>query len=507
MRKVAQFALTTKLESKEQCTSNYQQVVAAVNMWLHQKGTTIPGADDFRLVDGRSGTLRVQETTNKVGAAASWKLSEPISGGRFTSDLSIACSDGELAFNCVLLAGNPDNILAPVPVEARCPQIVRTIIDLDLGWKAGLTTVSTKPLMFCGLTGGQQLIELLRQDARSLPVIVVSEHYGLVLHPNISNLLARDISGLAIVAQVDGEASWGMTRTVLKEWSCYSGAIRIYWPNLKFNGNPLDHPLWTSQRLLQDVDSTEEAAKRIRTLLRRRLFGISAFAVEPPQLFETIQRASIEEDLAVKRKLAEDHADFKQLADSYAADNVILKRDLENARETIRQLREDIYNYQARLVWREEDTELLPSLDTPPGCVEEAVERAKIGFSHFLTFGDDVSSGIHSLAVDAGPPDKIFGYLQALVELVQARRDGELGCAMVPWLIRRGISASGESETIRNNKNEMNKREWHDGRQQKQFDLHLKPSEATSPDKCVRIYFDWDDASAKILVGWVGRHL
>lgn len=338
-------------------------------------------------------------------------------------------------------------------------------------------------------------------------MIVVSEHYGLVLHPDISNSLARDISGLAVVAQVDNEASWGMTRTVLKEWSCYNGAIRIYWPNLNFNGNPLDHSLWTSQRLLQDVDSTEEASKRIRTLLRRRLFGISAFAVEPPQLFERIQRASIEEDLAAKRKLAEDHADYKQLADSYAADNVILNRDLENARETIRQLREDLYNQQARLVWREEDTELQPSLDTPPGCVEDAVERAKKGFPQFLTFGDDVSRGIHTLAVDAGPPDKIYDYLQTLVELVQVRRVGPLGNAMVPWLTQRGIAASGESETVRNNKSEMLKRQWHDGRQPRQFDLHLKPSEATSPDRCVRIYFDWDDASAKIVVGWVGRHL
>lgn len=150
MRKVAQFAFTTKLHSKEQCSSNYQQIVAAVNKWLTQKGAVSHSTDDFRLTDGRSGTLRVQEITNKAGAVASWKLSEPVSGGRFTTDLSVACSDGELAFSCVLLAGNPDSILTPVPVEARCPQIVRTIIDLDLGWKAGQTTVSTKPLMLCG---------------------------------------------------------------------------------------------------------------------------------------------------------------------------------------------------------------------------------------------------------------------------------------------------------------------------------------------------------------------
>jgi len=36
--------------------------------------------------------------------------------------------------------------------------------------------------------------------------------------------------------------------------------------------------------------------------------------------------------------------------------------------------------------------------------------------------------------------------------------------------------------------------------------MHLKPNDALSPDRCVRIYFDWDDATRQVIVGWVGRH-
>jgi len=81
-----------------------------------------------------------------------------------------------------------------------------------------------------------------------------------------------------------------------------------------------------------------------------------------------------------------------------------------------------------------------------------------------------------------------------------------LGLYMVDWLKENGCLASGESETIRNNRTEMGKRTWDDGRAPREFNTHMKPSEATSPDRCVRIYFDWDTATEQIVVGWIGRH-
>jgi hypothetical protein len=66
------------------------------------------------------------------------------------------------------------------------------------------------------------------------------------------------------------------------------------------------------------------------------------------------------------------------------------------------------------------------------------------------------------------------------------------------------VSASGESYTIRNSADEMRARTW-DGRR-REFELHLKPAEGTSPDRYVRIYFDYDDASGRSIVAWIGRH-
>ena len=117
-----------------------------------------------------------------------------------------------------------------------------------------------------------------------------------------------------------------------------------------------------------------------------------------------------------------------------------------------------------------------------------------------------MQEGVRTIAPDAGPPDKIYDYLQALADLARLRRDGPIGAGMVQWLAQRGVAASGESETVRNNRSEMTKRRWHNGRKHEEFELHLKPAEATAADRCVRIYFNWDDISEKVVVGWVGRH-
>ena len=128
-------------------------------------------------------------------------------------------------------------------------------------------------------------------------------------------------------------------------------------------------------------------------------------------------------------------------------------------------------------------------------------------FDATLIFGASVNEGIGTVAPDAGPPDKVLSYLRALSDLTEARRKGALGTTAVKWLGSRGVIASGESETILNSTKEQQARTWEDGAGTKRpFNTHLKPSEATSPDRCVRVYFDYDEERNKIIVGWVGKH-
>jgi hypothetical protein len=171
-------------------------------------------------------------------------------------------------------------------------------------------------------------------------------------------------------------------------------------------------------------------------------------------------------------------------------------------------LREKVSNLQLALRWKDAEPDALePDPEAPPSTVEEAVLLALEKFESTLVFESSVDEGIQTVAPDAGPPDKVLTYLRALSDLTEARRRGALGTTTIKWLEARGAIALGESETVRKSATERQARTWDDGTGVKRvFDLHLKPNEATSPDRCVRIYFEIDGSGGKTIIGWVGRH-
>ncbi len=105
------------------------------------------------------------------------------------------------------------------------------------------------------------------------------------------------------------------------------------------------------------------------------------------------------------------------------------------------------------------------------------------------------------------PPEKVLIWLgtRNLANLAgQLSSGNSLGSTQIQWLKDKGIDCSIESDTVQKSSAEMKKRTWHDGERPRPFTKHMKPAEATRPDRCVRIYFDQEDD--KTIVGWVGRH-
>jgi len=509
MKVVAQYALTTQTDHAS-AGKVLISLDSMVHEWLSDKGNIDENGwkfVDFR--DGRRADLAREELKTSRGEIVSWTVTEPTASGRFRTSISLGYEkDVGVGVSCTLQAGNPVNVLMPVHVEAHCPRIVRKIAALPLQWKIRDFEITPEPMRCYGETGGRCFISLLKNPSRSLPVIALSQQRGFLLHPGLSGAMAGDLIGLAIVAELDDAASWEVTNTLGRDFSCFMGAVRIYWPFGVAETDPYRHPLWTPQRLLQNVGTTEEAAKLLRDQIRRLLFELSALSIEPPELFQSIRRTHLSEEAAARRKESGDTIEFfKALAEEYERDNNRLRDEASSQTQVIRQLRADLYNLQVQQAWRGGgENQLAPDNQEPPENVAEAIRRAKLVHVQFLTFGSDVERGLAGICPDAGPPDKILLYLGTLAELAETRRTGNLGLHMVDWLKENGCMASGESETIRNNRAEMAKRTWDDGRGPRQFNLHMKPSEATSPDRCVRIYFDWDTASEQVVVGWIGRH-
>jgi hypothetical protein len=443
-----------------------------------------------------------------MGCMEEWVLSEPIPSGEFKTSLGVARSDSELYVSCELSAHNPEHVVAPLTVDPKCPRVLREIVSLPLKWRLGSTPVKPSYLPGHGREEGVYFAQILQDKRRVLPVVAIAQHYGEVIHAGVSEQIARDLVGLAVVVELDDDAAWELTRTLGKEWSCYNGAIRLYWPFASPERNPYRHPLWTSLRLLSGVSNSREAAHRIRYQLRSMLFAVSTFSIPKPDLFRDIERSRQEEDRQARHKEAVDHDDFRLLAELYSDENEGLRSDIESLQDENKELREQLYYWKSQSLWQDNSVgNLEPVTDTPPSTVTEAVAQARRQFTGQIRFGRQVDESIEQLNPEAGPPDKVFDYLAALAELSEIRSSGPLGNSMLQWLSERGVSVSAESETTRKNKREMLRRTWDDGVTPREFDLHLKPSEGTSPDRCVRIYFDWDDTTKRIVVGYVGRHL
>ncbi len=506
MRTLAQYAFEANSQDASAAETLFRKVAGLVEKWLHAKGDTDAASKTIALDDGRTGQLEVKVLSSSIGSTSHWAISEPSSGGIFTTSIATALSGRSVFISCNLSGGFSVNVVAPVGFDARCPQVVRDIIELSKDWRVGETTVASKATVFSDEGGGESLQRLLLSHDRSLPVIAISRSQGFLLHPDIAERMARDLAGLAIVVELGEKASWVLTRDLGKTYSCFNGGIRVYWPGFEKTAAPLRHPLWTSQRLMRDVPTTEAASTRIRNVLRRKIFATSAFAVQVPHVFERIELQHQKETLETRIREAVDTSDYKQLSELYEVENADLRKKLIDEKKITQQLREDLYRLQTTQAWTNQEDDVVPVTETPPATVEEAVQRARKVFAAELTFGNDVEEGTRTIALDAGPPDKIYDYLQHLAELAKALRAGPLGDTTLNWLRLWGIQASNESETITNTKDEMRKRTWHDGRADRQFEMHLKPAEATSPDRCVRIYFDWDKATEKVVVGWVGKH-
>jgi hypothetical protein len=500
MRELARYVLEC---DGDDAAERWGQTLGLVDAWLAEKGYT--GDPDFSLRSGRQATLERTDLECSLGRLSTLKLLEEIEGGFFETTLQLACADSAVRVACGIAAGHGSNRIAPIRVEGRCPNVLRAIIEARR-WSLGPTPITSNQLMVRGVGGGDDLVSALAHPDRSLPIVVISSESGLLLHPDLPARMARDLTALALVAVADEQASWRLTDRVGKALSCYAGAVRLYWPGFQSSDPVTMHPLWTANRLLHRTSQTDYAARTICDTLRRRLMTVSIAALAEPSLIVRLRDAEANERATALRKEMRDQDDYKGLAESYATDNAELRVQVDALKANIETLRAELYRLQTTAVWAGVPEDLEPDLSIPPSTIEEAIDRARTFFAGLLVFGDDVADGVATLAPQAGPPEKIFDYLQALSELVQARRAGPLGRGMLQWLADRNIDGSPESETVIGNRADMARRVWHDGTSRRQFELHLKPKESTHPDQCVRIYFDRDEARQQIVIGWVGRH-
>jgi hypothetical protein len=337
---------------------------------------------------------------------------------------------------------------------------------------------------------------------RYLPSSEISESQDSILPLDASSRLADIFKGLAHVCTLDEDAPWYITNSLGKEWSCFNGASRVYWPFTNPHQNAFLHPLFTQEFLLRKSGRLEPY-NILENSLAKLVFDASCYLSED-HTFRDFDRQKLSEQLKGARSIAQHTNDYSALEKLYAMENDRLEAESKLLHDENRNLRWELDQLKIviRSSGRSADDEKIGETGFVPLTIEEAFERAKTEFRNELLFGDQVADQIRGARENAGPPDKVYHFFEELAKLSQAYRDadGRLGKTVVQWLHERGVPCSGESET----KKAAGLYRWPIQGEQRAFELLLKPNEATSTDRCIRIYFDTQLANPCVVVGFVG---
>jgi hypothetical protein len=317
-----------------------KRLQAEVTKWLTvEKGASAIGPTGiYKPEDGSKGTYKLEEAVD--GDRTWWMLhlEEETAAGRIVvAAVSITAGVDKVAVYATVEAGWTTSHIVPGSMDMRCPKIVRSLLGLPGRWYHGTSTL--RPMQAVGgFDDGEALAAEIEHPGRTVPILVVSRIDGEIVLPDLDSKLAYDLAGLANVAVLDEDASWALTDILGASFSCYRGAVRLFWPQFSTKQDCFLHPLWTATRLRSSPGEATATRDRFRRQLRELVFHASALSVTRPREIDEIRDTAGRRIAAELRERATSLDEYKALADSYAGDNDQLRAERAQLRSQIEDL-------------------------------------------------------------------------------------------------------------------------------------------------------------------------
>lgn len=177
------------------------------------------------------------------------------------------------------------------PFEITRPNVIRTVLK-TLSAEADGRSLSDR-IEVTQRGDISDLVDLLYNETRRLPVVVISEsdNGSIEIRPDI---LARRVGGAAHIVCLTSEATRELYRKIGKRMSAFNGAVRLYQPGLtEENEDPFSHPLWLQGALGESI------------LVRQIAGRVLPAAFLQDGADDTFPRYAFVRDIAARRAVAE----------------------------------------------------------------------------------------------------------------------------------------------------------------------------------------------------------
>ncbi len=444
-------------------------------------------------------TNRIDLAVENIGSRLFMRTEETVNLTRFCTETVLQRRDA-LLLQCELTVGSAQGNVVTPSFSVHPPTFISYIVALQDGWRFQTRADTVSPKVFSvTLEEYTSFIEFLQNRERRLPIICVARGSSVGERERLAATLGRRGAGLAHTVLLDEKAGWRLSVEVGKQWSCFDGGVRLYWPGEIGTGNPFKHPLTLGRRIDSFFASGDYAVERLADVILNPILEASTYNpvfAEIRQFDDDLLKSQFEDQLS-ELKADNDLATALQSAEARNAlleqDVAVLRLNLQTAHENLRLL------YQSQTPTSMEDgSELSAGYETWKGLVRYVEKK----YSGKLIFNDNIDTQLSSLAELPALQEKVEAIFEKLSELqiVLLQNGGSIGDTLVKWLLARGVDCSGESETV---KGKGLLAANFDGKAD-DFELHAKPNEGTAPNKCIRIYFKPSTDYRAMKIGYFG---
>ncbi len=428
---------------------------------------------------------------------------------------SVAQVGSTIEFGLELSVASTSPVIRPPRYYTGRPRIVTELIKTYSCW------IGKQPILANLLTIFVPDVEVFVESSllsteRTLPIVLVS-HDRFSDRPTVSaHRIQEKLLGFCQVVVMDKWACFKLTDLLTKPLSCFNGAIRVYWPGLKRDSNPLEHPLYL-QETLQKYEYTKRPVEKLLFAILSRVstfrFGDGALVRDVRRRVITDKRMAQDRTRAERERnisdanaeigrLRKETNELRELLELSELEKEELRNDLASQKENWQQVR----SFQAAA---ELQSDASAQIEAEPefSSVAEAVESAQADFQQSLLFYENAKRT--SKKSHFARPEQVYRAFEALSEVAAeyfaAISTGESIGPLEAALKRRGFGYSPKESKQTMDMYGDQRRFTHKGKKwEMQKHLTLGGADRTN---CVQIYFEPRENAQKFEIGYCGPHL